>query len=670
MTTPARRHVELCKEIADHNYRYYVLDTPTLSDAQYDRLYRELAELERIHPDLLTPDSPTQRVGAAPKDGFVKVAHAERMYSLDNAYSSDDVAEFDRRVREGLRDDEVIRYVAEPKIDGASLEVVYENGKLVLAATRGDGAVGEDVTSTVRTIRAVPLEIRETRPFTLRGEVLIYRDDLAAVNETRVAAGEEPFANPRNAASGSLRLLDPREAASRPLRIFFYDVVQPYFPSHAVMLKELVTLGLPTHRGETVCTSLQEVSTFIASFDKMRHRLPYDTDGVVIKVDAIEQRARLGATSKFPRWAIAYKFAAERANTRILSIECDVGRTGALTPVANLEPVPLSGTVVSRASLHNMDYVATKDIRVGDVVSIEKAGEIIPQVIEVDLDARRGDPPKWEVPTECPGCGGAVAREAEQAALRCTNAGCPARLKALLFHFARRGAMDVDRLGVSLIDVLVDKGLVRDVADIFALPSHRDELLALPRFGQKSTDNLLAAIEDARTGRRFDQLLAGLGIPLVGSVAGKLIAAHYRSLAALIATEPSQVHVDLDEIHSIGPKMAESVAAFLADPAQRAVLQKLVTLGVEVTQKEEAAVTSGPLLGKSFCVTGVLSRPREVIHAAIKAAGGTVHDSVKKGTDFLVAGDKVGATKLDAAKKRGAEVIDEKGLEAMLGGGE
>ena len=667
-TTPKARHAALVQEIRAHNHRYYVLDAPSLSDADYDALYRELRALEAAHPELATDDSPTQRVGAEPREGFQKVAHAHRMYSLDNAYSEADLRDFDRRVQDGLREGERYAYVCEPKIDGASLEVVFEHGKLKLAATRGDGATGEDVTANVRTIRGLPLSIDHDETLSLRGEVLIYRDDLQTINADRIASGEEAFMNPRNAASGSLRLLDPRQTAERPLRLFLYDLVERRYPQHMTMLSTLAALGLPTHRREELAANMDEVWAYIERFDQIRHTLPYDTDGVVIKIDAYDQRDRLGATAKFPRWAIAYKFAAERAKTKVLAIDCDVGRTGALTPVAKFEPVLLSGTIVSNASLHNLDYIATKDIRVGDTVTIEKAGEIIPQVIAVDLAERPEHTVAWVPPTHCPVCGNEARRVDGEAALRCVNASCKGRLKAAVFHFTRRTAMDVDRLGWSLIGQLVDSELITDLADIFALPKKRDALIALERMGDKSAENVIAAVEEARTGRELHRLLNALGIPLVGTVAAKLIAEAYRTLPAMLATDPAEIGKTLAEIHGIGPKIAESVASFFASEDQRRVLEKMISLDVRAEEKERAAPAIGVLTGKSFCVTGVLSQPRDAIHAAIAAAGGEVHDRVKKGTTYLVAGEKVGQSKLDGAKKFGTQVVTEADLAVMISG--
>lgn len=658
------RHAALSRELERHNHAYYVLDTPTVSDAEYDRLFRELLALEAEHPDLVTPSSPSQRVGAAPREGFAKVKRKVRMYSLDNAYSEEDLRAFDERVRDGLGHDDPARYVCEPKLDGASIEVVYDRGVLVQASTRGDGETGEDVTSNIRTIRSVPLSIAHVERLTLRGEVVIHREDLAQINELRAARGEELFANPRNAAAGSLRLLDPKLTAERPLRVIFYDSVEPIAKSHAETLATLRTLGLPTHGRELRCEGIDAVLAYCKRFEQARFDLPYETDGVVIKLDDLGERERLGATARFPRWATAFKFAAERKETRVLAISADLGRTGALTPVAELTAVKLSGTTVARASLHNLDYIAAKDVRVGDTVVVEKAGEIIPQVVEVNITARPEGTVPWSPPTHCPACASQLKRIEGEAALRCPNPSCPGRLKAAVFYFSRRSGMDIDGLGRALIEQLVDSGLIASLPDVFSLRDRRDALLSLERMAERSVDNLLASIDRARTGRGFDRLLTALGIPLVGTVAARLIAQRYGNLSGLLA-QSAVLEQELSELPGIGPKIASSVAGYVADPEQRRVLERLLELGVEAETQRVEKVT-GPLTGSSFCVTGTLSQPREAIHEAIRARGGEVHTSVKKGTTYLVAGEKVGKSKLDTAQKRGAQVIDEQQLRTML----
>ena len=663
---PAERHAELCAEIARHDYLYYVRDAPEISDRQYDRLFQELKDLARAHPELVQPSSPTQRVGERPRQGVVKVEHEHPMFSLDNSYDEDELREFDRRVRDGLGH-AGYSYVAEPKLDGASIETIFDGGALHLGVTRGDGRVGEDVTDNVRTIRAVPLTIDEPRKLTLRGEVVIYRRDLDAMNDKRVARGEEPFANPRNAAAGALRLLDSREAAERQLRVFYFDIVERHSETHAQALDAIDRLGLPSHKLHRLCKDVDEVLGFVHDFDARRSSLPYETDGVVVKVNELALRDELGTTARFPRWAIAFKFEAERALTKVLSITADVGRTGALTPVANLEPVQLSGTVVSRASLHNIDYVEEKDVRVGDTVSIEKAGEIIPQVISVQLESRPRGTRRWKPPEHCPICETPVERAEDEAALRCINGRCPGRVNAGIFYFTRRGAMDVDRLGKALVEQLVDRELLRDVGDIFGLKEHRETLLGLERMGEKSVDNVLEAIDRARTGRSLSQLLTGLGIPLVGTVAAQLIAERYGTLQALLATPAETIAEQLDQLHGIGPKIAESVAAYFGDEVNREVARKLIAHGV-VAEQQVVEAAEGPLSGSAFCVTGTLSEPRDAIHEKIRAAGGEVHRSVKKGTTYLVAGAKVGASKLKSADRHGTEVIDEEKLAALIAG--
>lgn len=667
-TAARERHARLCATLDEHNYRYYVLDAPSVSDAEYDALYREVVALEKEHPALTTPSSPTQRVGGAPREGFVKVKHASRMYSLDNAYTAEDLSEFDRRVRTGLLDGAVVRYVAEPKLDGLSIEISYEHGELQLASTRGDGVEGEDVTPNIRTIRALPLRVREQRAFTVRGEVFLHTADLAEINEERIAAGEAPFANPRNAAAGSLRLLDPRATAARPLRVYLYQLVDGdrWHAAHTESLAWIAEQGLPTHRRHAVCETLADVDAWIRRFDAERHALPFETDGVVLKVDSYAQQSTLGFTAKFPRWAIAYKFAAERALSRVLDVTFNVGRTGAVTPVAVLEPVQLAGTTVSRASLHNEDQVRALDVRIGDRVFVEKAGEIIPQVVGVQVQDRTGDERPIDWPRACPVCEGPLARAEGESAWRCTNRDCAGQRVAALHHFSRRGAMDIDRLGVSLTEQLVARGLVRDVADIYRLS--KADLADLERMGDKSAGNVMESIEGSRRSRTLDRLITGLGIPMVGQVAARLIAARYRDLSGLLAADPETAAAELAEIHGIGPKIAQSVAAYLADPPAREVLAKLVAAGVEAAQPADEAPREGPLSGQSFCVTGVLTRKRDDVHEMIRAAGGEVHDTVKKGTTWLVAGAKVGAAKLEKARKFGTKVIGEEELVRMTAG--
>jgi len=662
-----KRHEELVRAIDAHNYRYYVLDDPAVTDAEYDALVGHLRALEAEHPALCTADSPTQRIATDVRAGVVKVRHAHRMFSLDNAYGAADLEEFFRRVRTGLPAGETPRFVIEPKLDGASVEVVYEGGRLTQASTRGDGETGEDITRNVRTMRGVPLTVAHEGKLTLRGEVVIYRKDLDRLNEARAAEGLEPFMNPRNAAAGAVRMMDPREVARRPLRAVFYQLVEgpTLHATHAESVAWLAQLGLPTHRREVV-TEEEGVLATVAAIDAAREAYPFETDGAVVKIDAYRHQDQLGFTSKFPRWAVAYKFQAERARTVVRDIVVQVGRTGALTPVAVLDPVELGGTTVARASLHNEGQIAELDVRLGDHVFIQKAGEIIPQVIGVDAAARTGVERAFAMPRACPECGAAVEPTPGQAVLRCANRACPAQVKGQIFYWARRFAMDVDHLGASLVDQLVARGVVKDVADLYALDVQTVE--SLERMGEKSAVNVVRSIAASKE-RTLDRLLCGLGIPQVGQVAAKQLAEEAGSLERMLAWTEEEAKEHVGGIHGFGPKMVESVVLFLADPAQRALMGKLVELGVGRPQPRAVVATEGPLVGVAVCVTGVLTRKREDVHAEIRAAGGEVHDGVKRNTTYLVAGEKTGKSKLDQAKKVGTKVIDEPELMRLLGRG-
>lgn len=659
----------MVEELRAHDHRYYVLDDPQITDRQYDALYAELRKLEAAHPELVSADSPTQRVGDAPRGELKTVPHVVPMMSLDNTYGEADLSEFIRRVRQGLPAAASPAFCVEPKLDGGSIEVLYRDGQLVSGSTRGDGQSGEEITQNLRTIRSLPLTIPYRKNLTLRGEVVIYRRDLERINQARVAAGEAPFANPRNAASGSLRMLDPRVVAERPLRVVAWQVVEgpELADTHSGALDELAKLGLPTHRKHTVCHSFEEVWAAIAAIDAARREYPYETDGAVVKVDSFSQQAILGATAKFPRWAIAYKFGAERATTSVVSISVQVGRTGTLTPVANLEPVQLAGTVVARASLHNADIVQALGIRRGDRVVIEKAGEIIPQVVSVDEAARVEGEPPFEMPKECPCCGTPVQKEEGQVAVFCPNAHCPDRMKGAMLHYSRRYAMDVDNLGESLIAQLIEKKQVADVADLYDLTV--DELVKLERMGKKSAENVVKSIGASRE-RTLDRLLTGLGIDHIGQVAARQLAEAARDLPTLLGWDREAAEAHVAGIAGFGPKMVESVVEYLFDPDSRQLLQKLRERDVSRPQPVHLAKTEGPLLGKSFCVTGVLTKKREDVHQEIRDAGGEVHDKVKKGTTYLLIGEKVGKAKLDGARKFGAIVIDEAGLAALLRGEE
>lgn len=677
MKDPKTRHAELVREIEAHDYRYYVLDAPSVPDAEYDARMRELRALEKEHPELATPESPTQRVAGAARPFVTKVRREQRMFSLDNAYSAEEMAEFHRRVEEGLPTGETPMFTVEPKLDGASIEVVYERGRLAQASTRGDGVEGEEITANVRTIRGVPTRIAFEGKLTLRGEVVIYRKDLEAMNKERAAAGLEIFANPRNAAAGAVRMMDPREVARRPLRVVFYQAVEgpAVAKTHSETLDWMAEQGLPTHRRHAVVAK-EGVLEAISAIDRARVDYPFETDGAVVKVDAFRHQDILGATSKFPKWAIAYKFPAERAITVVRDIVVQVGRTGALTPVALMDPVVLAGTTVTRASLHNADQIRELDVRIGDRVSVQKAGEIIPQVVSVEAHTRAEGTKAFEMPTTCPVCNTkVVARLREEgkpelgaeATVRCPNRACPAQVQGRILYFASRAAMAIDHLGESLVDQLVTKGLVKDVADLYDLDEER--IAGLERMGKKSAENVIKAIRGSRE-RTLDRVLTGLGIPQIGQVAARQLAEVAVTLEGLLAWTDEELREKVDGIRGFGPKMVDSVAEFMKDEAERALMQKLVARSVGRPQPQEEVATDGPLLGKSFCVTGVLTRKREDVHGLLRAAGATVHDSVKKDTTYLVAGDKTGKTKLDQAKKYGAKVITEEQMDALLSGAE
>jgi DNA ligase (NAD+) len=666
-TKAKTRHDALVAEIRNHDYRYHVLDDPALSDREYDALYAELRALESEHPELKTSLSPTQRVGDSLRTDLRTVPHVVPMMSLDNTYNDADLAEFERRVIGGLPAGMIAEFCVEPKLDGASVEISYRDGELVGGSTRGDGARGEEITANLKTMRSLPLTIPYRQPLTLRAEVVIFRRDLALINQVRAEAGEAPFANPRNAASGSLRMIDPRVVAERPLRVMVWQVVEgpSLAATHADALAKIAEFGLPTHRLERVCKTPEEVRARIAEIDRARREYPYETDGAVVKVNAFAAQDILGATAKFPRWAIAYKFGAERANTRVRSIVVQVGRTGALTPVANLEPVQLAGTTVSRASLHNAEIIEHLDVRIGDLVSIEKAGEIIPQVIAVDVSARTGSEVPFQMPESCPSCGTRVVSVEDEVAIRCPNPRCPDKVKGAIFHFSRRFAMDIDHLGESLIEQLISSGLVADVSNLYELTV--EQVAALERMAQKSAENVIHSIAGSRE-QPLERLLTGLGIEHVGQVAARQLAEEAESLETLLSWDSAHVLEHVAHISGFGPKMVDSVRRYLEADENRKLLEKLAKFSVSRPQPKARAAATGPLSGTSFCVTGVLSRKREDVHAAIRAAGGEVLDKVKKGTTYLVIGEKVGKAKTDSAKKFGARVIDEAALERLIRG--
>ncbi len=658
---PARRAEELRKQLREASYRYYVLDAPTLSDAEYDRLFRELEELEKAPPALLVPDSPTQRVGAAPSDKFTKVTHRRQMMSLANAMRDDELAEFDARVHK-LLGDEKVRYVMEPKLDGLAVTLTYESGKFVQGATRGDGLVGEDVTQNLRTIKMVPLQLEGEAPplFEVRGEVFINKADFVKMNEEREKAGEPTFVNPRNCAAGSLRQLDPRETAKRPLSIYFYETGDgPAFATHWEKLARLRAYGLRTNPENELLESLEQVRDKYQRLLAKRHELPYEIDGTVVKVDDEDQRRRLGAVSRTPRWAIAYKFAAEEEATTVEQIFVSVGRTGALTPVAFLKPVHVGGVTVSRATLHNEDELRRKDVREGDRVFIRRAGDVIPEIVRVIVEERPPEGrPAFVMPTACPVCHAPVLREPDEAVTRCTNLSCPAQLVGRLRHFASRLAMDITGLGEETCARLVQTGLVKTPADLYALT--RDQWLSLERMGEKSVDNLLAALEASKKTslRRF---VYALGIRMVGEATALAVARRFGSVRTLLDASQD----DLEAVRDVGPIVARQIWSFLQNPENRAAIDRLLAAGV-APEADAPAATAGAFAGKTVVLTGTLSGyTREQAKAEIERRGGRVAGTVSRKTDLIVAGEESG-TKLKKAQELGVRVVDEKGFRELL----
>jgi DNA ligase (NAD+) len=654
----------LAREIQAHDRRYYVDNDPSIADGEYDKIYKRLQAAEAEHADWVVDWSPTRRVGSDLTSGFPKIERKTPMLSLDNTYDEAELSAFHERVVRGL-DGEAPVYVIEPKIDGVSIELKYADGKFLLGATRGDGVVGEDVTPNLRTIRALPLVLAEPVTCDVRGEVYQERAAFAKLNAERVAAGEEPWKNPRNATAGALKLLDPRESARRPMKLLTYEVVgDARGRTHFELLAWMKSLGLPVSADVARVTSLPELLAYVAGWQHgKRLELPYATDGLVIKVDAIPQRRLLGATNRAPRWAIAYKFPAEQATSTLLSIEHNVGRTGAITPLGHFEPVELSGTTVKRASFFNYNQIKRLDVAVGDRVLLEKAGEIIPYVITVV--ERGADRVPVVEPTVCPSCGTALIREEGQVALLCpNNFGCPEQRARSIEFFCKRDAMNMENFGPSLVAQLVDKKLVGDVADLFDLTV--EQLIELERMGEKSAENVVAAVKQAREKATLTRLLVGLGMPKIGEVWAHEVAMRFGDLKTLMDTAPDAILAGLVELHGFGDERARAVSDFFADERNRAVLHKLMARGV--MPSEPKIVREGPLGGVRVCVTGTLSRPRSDIQSDVEAAGGTFEKSVKKGTTYLVAGADVGATKLKDAQKKGVKVIDEAALEKLLRG--
>lgn len=663
---PAERAAELRRLINHHNYRYYVLDQPEIADSDYDQLLRELVELEQAHPELIVLDSPTQRVGAAPLQAFGTTEHGIPMLSLDNAFTVEGLAEFDRRVRERLAPEQV-SYVAEPKLDGSSMNLRYEHGLLVRAGTRGDGVTGEDVTANVRTMQSVPLRLRDPNPPDLvevRGEVVIRREDFARLNEQRLAADERPFANPRNAAAGSLRQLDPRITASRPLTFFPFGlgiISEPVASRHWEILQRLADWGFRINEQLEEVRDFDSMWAYAQRMLEQRDSLPFEIDGVVYKVDTLAQREVLGFTSRAPRWALAYKLPAVEATTRLLGILASVGRTGIVTPVAELEPVAIGGVIVARATLHNLDEVQRKDVRVGDTVLVRRAGDVIPEITGVVLEQRPVDAQPWDMPACCPICGSEVMRLEGEAAHRCMGGlYCPAQRVGALLHFASRKAMDIEGLGIKLVEQLVEYDLVKNVADLYQLD--RKELLTLERMGEKSVDRLLAAIERSKQ-TSLPRLIYALGIAQVGHVTATQLAHHFGDLEPLMQADEEA----LMAVPDVGPIVARSIAHFFAQPHNREALDQLRARGVHWPVLKQLDAAPQALSGKTFVLTGTLeSMTREEAGERITALGGRVSSNVSKKTDYVVAGERAGS-KLERAQTLEVAVLDEAAFLALLG---
>jgi len=657
-------------ELNRHNHAYYVLDNPSIPDAEYDKMFRELVELEQAHPDLITSDSPTQRVGGKPLPQFEQVRHTVPMLSLNNAFGEEEVTAFDRRVRDGLQTVHEIDYSAELKFDGLAISLRYENGVLVQAATRGDGTTGENVTANIRTVKAIPLRLHTDAPpavLEVRGEVLMYKSDFARLNERQREAGQKEFANPRNAAAGSLRQLDSRITAQRALRFFAYGIGvlegADLPASHSGLLDWYASLGLPVCKDRAVVKGAQGLLDFFHGIGAKRKQLPYDIDGVVYKVDRVEQQAALGFVSRAPRFAVAHKFPAEEAMTVVQEIGVQVGRTGAITPVARLVPVFVGGVTVTNATLHNEDEVNRKDIRIGDTVIVRRAGDVIPEVVSYVPELRTESVRKFVMPAACPVCGSPIVRPEEEAIARCSGGWvkCAAQRKGGLLHFVSRRAMDIEGLGEQLIDQLVDRQVITTAADLYRLGL--TSLAELDRMAEKSAQNVLNALEKSKS-TTLARFIYALGIRHVGEATAKELARHFGSLDAFIAASEEQ----LLEVADIGPVVARSITAFLADGLNRELIEQLRAAGIHWPESEGVAEAPKPFAGKTFVLTGTLPNlKRDEAAEKIEAAGGKVAGSVSKKTSYVIAGEEAGS-KLEKARELGIPILDEAGLLRLLEG--
>ncbi|OEH93390.1 NAD-dependent DNA ligase LigA [Bacillus solimangrovi] len=644
-------------QLNKYNYEYYVLDKPTVPDAEYDQLMKQLIKLESEHPELQTIDSPSQRVGGEILEAFEKVNHTTPMLSLGNAFDEEDLRDFDRRIRQAVGDN--FSYICELKIDGLAVSLRYEEGRFVQGATRGDGTIGEDITSNLRTIRTLPLKIEEPVTFEVRGEAFMPKRSFEQLNEEREQKNEERFANPRNAAAGSLRQLDPKIAAKRQLDIFVYGISEIEnidIDSHSNGLDYLEQLGFRTNSERKRCDNIDEVIQFVGNWTEQRPELAYEIDGIVIKVDSLQQQEELGSTAKSPRWAIAYKFPAEEVVTKLIGIELSVGRTGAVTPTAILEPVQVAGTIVKRASLHNEDFIREKDIKLNDYVVIKKAGDIIPEVVNVIVERRSGNEQEFKMPEACPECGSELVRIEEEVALRCINPKCPAQIREGLIHFVSRNAMNIDGLGEKVIAQLFKENLIQNVADLYKLD--KEELLKLERMGEKSVSNLLKAIEKSKE-NSLERLLFGLGIRYVGAKAAKTLAQHFETIENLQKAN----NEELIAVEEIGEKMAESIVAYFGQEEVNELINQLKEIGVNIKFKGPKRINTEDIdsifAGKTVVLTGKLEVfSRNDAKASIEALGGKVTGSVSKKTDILVAGKEAGS-KLEKAEKLGINIMSE-----------
>lgn len=666
---PQQRIEELRKLIKEHDYNYYVLAQPTISDYEYDQLVNELIRLEKENPHLITPDSPTQRVSSDLTNVFNPVTHKIPMLSLSNTYSEDEMYDFDRRVREGLPKYEKVEYVCELKIDGVSVSLKYKNGLLVTAATRGDGITGEEITNNVRTIKSVPLSIRipSSRKLKLddievRGEIYMEIEAFNKINAERELNGEKTFANPRNLTAGTIKLLDPQLVAKRPLQIFLYYLFSESdeLTSHYENLRLLTEMGFRVNPNYRLCKSIKEVMEFCDEWEEKRDTLPYEIDGVVVKVNSLRHQKILGSIAKSPRWAVAFKFKAKQAKTKLNKIIWQVGRTGTLTPVAELEPVFLAGSTISRATLHNIDEIRRKDIREGDIVVIEKGGDVIPKVVEVDITQRPQNSVEVKLPTKCPVCNSNLYKPENEVAIYCENNLCSAQVKGRIAHFASRGAMDIVGLGDALINLFVDIGYLKDYADIYYLKEKRDELIKIERLGEKSVDNLLSSIEKSKE-KPFDKVLFALGIRYVGAGAAKKIADHFHSIDSLMKASEEEI----ESIHEIGPSIGKSIKRFFSDSNNLKLIERLKDVGLNFESKG-IMIFSDKFKGKSFVLTGTLSSmSREEAKEKIISLGGTVLSAVSKNTDFVVVGENPGS-KFDKAQKLGIQILTEEEFLKMI----